>query len=344
MSSRSRLEKTVTRRTARASSGSRSQPTRPEYQRFAWIDRKMIRVREVDNDNDPGGTVAHVGLVPGVGNGASITGHSFDARHDGGTPFYVGFRVNIPLQVSNWRMKTRAWTVDNGVIQRAYDLDGDQRNWAFRVTPYNNRQVLLTLNAGTPCGQSTSICTVESTPIKSTFVVAVPGPGTAGGVLPPGTAGEPVFDVEGESVNESDGLIDFHGSAEREPELRGKRGIRNARRYGQKRQGTTRETVEVLRFAAGETEKIVTVPIIADLTDEGSESIKGALLGATGAAIRTPEAEGWIVNSDPMPRAWITRFGRTAASHAVDAIADRLERPAGAPGRVALGGVRPGRE
>ena len=33
---------------------------------------------------------------------------------------------------------------------------------------------------------------------------------------------------------------------------------------------------------------------------------------------------GTIQNSDPMPRAWIARFGRTVASHVVDAIQDRL--------------------
>ena len=318
----------------------------PEYRPFRSIGNQNIQVREEDNDSDPAGTVAHVGLAPGVDDGAIIQSHRHDARHDGDTPFYVEFELDTPLQTTPGQMKTHAWMVVDGAVERAYDLDADGRRWAFRVRPYQDRQVLLTLNAGTPCGQSSSVCTSQGTPIRSTLIVAVPGPGGRPGVLPPGTGDEVVFDVEGETVNESDGSLDFtvrlsgslttaarvwfaalDGTAER------------GRDYGR--------TVELLTFAAGETEKTVTVPIIADESDEGSEYLRGLIIGAHGARIRTREAKGWIVNTDPMPKAWIARFGSTAASQAMDAIVERLERPAGQPGRIApggiaLGGVAPG--
>ena len=39
------------------------------------------------------------------------------------------------------------------------------------------------------------------------------------------------------------------------------------------------------------------------------------------------EATGTIVNSDPLPRALIARFGRTAAVHVVEHVEERLQAP-----------------
>ena len=95
-----------------------------------------------------------------------------------------------------------------------------------------------------------------------------------------------------------------------------------------------------LRFAPGETEKTVSVPVLDDAVDEGEETLTLRLLNASGAAIADGVATGTIENSDPIPQAWLARFGRTVAGHVTDAIGERLTGPAGGGSHVTLGGQR----
>ena len=80
-----------------------------------------------------------------------------------------------------------------------------------------------------------------------------------------------------------------------------------------------------LVFAPGETRNTVSVAVLDDAHDEGMETLTLTLSNASGAAIASGSAMGRIVNSDPMPQAWLARFGRTVASQAVGAIGSRLE-------------------
>ena len=93
-----------------------------------------------------------------------------------------------------------------------------------------------------------------------------------------------------------------------------------------------------LTFAVGETEHTIEVTVLDDAHDEGSEAFALRLSNAVGAELDDAEAMGTIVNSDPMPRAWLGRFGRTAWGHTLDAVEQRL-RAAGTPAaRAAVGG------
>ena len=95
-----------------------------------------------------------------------------------------------------------------------------------------------------------------------------------------------------------------------------------------------------LRFEAGETAKTVSVPVLNDAHNEGSETLTLTLSDPFGAALADGEATGTIVNTGAMPQAWITRFGRTVAQQAVDAIGDRLGSAGSTPGaQVTIGGV-----
>ena len=78
--------------------------------------------------------------------------------------------------------------------------------------------------------------------------------------------------------------------------------------------------------------------VLADAHDAGGETLTLALSNATGAAIADAEATGTITNDDPMPRAWLARFGRTVAGQVLDAARMRAAR---APG-VEVAGSRAG--
>ena len=96
-------------------------------------------------------------------------------------------------------------------------------------------------------------------------------------------------------------------------------------------------TSGTLAFAPGETAKTVSVPVLDDAVDEGRETFTLRLSNADGARIVDGEATGTIINSDPIPKAWLARFGRTVAEQSVDAVRSRLDadRTPGFRGRIA---------
>ncbi len=90
-------------------------------------------------------------------------------------------------------------------------------------------------------------------------------------------------------------------------------------------------------FRAGETEQSVGVIVFDDSHDEDAETFEVVLSDARGAAIADGVAVGTIVNDDPMPAAWLARFGRTVAEQALDGIAGRMsaDRTPGMQGAIA---------
>ncbi len=105
-------------------------------------------------------------------------------------------------------------------------------------------------------------------------------------------------------------------------------------------------TSGVLRFAPGETAKTVSVPVLDDAHDEGSETLTLTLSRPFGAELADGSATGTINNTGAMPEAWIARFGRTVADQVLDAVDARLRaaRTAGmslSVGGETLGGAAP---
>ena len=103
-------------------------------------------------------------------------------------------------------------------------------------------------------------------------------------------------------------------------------------------------TSGTLRFAAGEQSKSVSVAVLDDDHDEGEETVTLTLSNASGARITDGTATGTIKNRDPLPRALLARFGRTAAVHVVEHVEERIAAPRepGVEGRVAGRALRPG--
>ena len=90
-------------------------------------------------------------------------------------------------------------------------------------------------------------------------------------------------------------------------------------------------------FRAGETERSVGVIVFDDSHDEEAETFEVVLSDARGAAIADGVAVGTITNDDPLPAAWLARFGRAVAEQALDGIAARMtaDRTPGLRGTIA---------
>ena len=105
------------------------------------------------------------------------------------------------------------------------------------------------------------------------------------------------------------------------------------------------------RFRPGQTETKIHVPLYNDSHDEDPETFEMVLFdagvnGPPGVSVSIADgiAVGTITNDDPMPKAWLSRFGRTVAEQALDAVADRMAA-ARTPGLdVALAGHALGAE
>ena len=98
------------------------------------------------------------------------------------------------------------------------------------------------------------------------------------------------------------------------------------------------------RFRPGQTETLIHVRLYNDSHDEDPETFEMVLfepdvIGPPGVSVSIADgvAVGTIINSDPMPAAWLARFGRTAAEQALDGIAGRIaaSRSAGVQGSFA---------
>ena len=98
------------------------------------------------------------------------------------------------------------------------------------------------------------------------------------------------------------------------------------------------------RFRPGQTETQIHVVLYNDSHDEDAETFEMVLSepgvnGPEGVSVSIADAVavGTITNSDPMPAAWLARFGRTTAEQALDGIAGRIaaQRSAGMEGTLA---------
>ena len=82
--------------------------------------------------------------------------------------------------------------------------------------------------------------------------------------------------------------------------------------------------------------------MLNDAHNEGNETLTLTLSNATGALIDDGQATGTITNADPIPQAWISRFGRTVADQVLAAVDTRMGREPTPGLEVTLAGERLG--
>ena len=101
-----------------------------------------------------------------------------------------------------------------------------------------------------------------------------------------------------------------------------------------------------VRFEPGERTRTFTVWVLDDDIDEGHETLTLTLSDPdpAGVAIARGTATGTIRNSDPIPGAWLARFGRALAQQTVDSVSDRFQarREPGFEGSVPMIGLDAG--
>ena len=191
------------------------------------------------------------------------------------------------------------------------------RRWEVTVAPGSWADVGISLTAGRACDESRARCNANA------LAATVPGPAA-------------VSVADARAREGEDETIDFAVSLSRAARAAVTVDYATADESATAGEHYTR-TSGTLTFLAGETGKTVSVPVLDDAVDEGEEIFTLRLSNASGARIADGAATGTIVNSDPLQKMWLSRFGRTVAGQVVDAVTDRLSGPPGGS-QVTLGG------
>ena len=95
-------------------------------------------------------------------------------------------------------------------------------------------------------------------------------------------------------------------------------------------------------FRPGQTRRTVKVVVVADAHDDPGETFTLRLSNPSGAYIGDGEGTATLTNSGLMPGAWLSRFGRVASDHAVQAIEARIYDTSGhaRENHLTIGGQR----
>ena len=244
-----------------------------------------------------------------------------------GESFTFGLTFSEDVAGLSYKMlRDSALSVTNGQVTRARrQTKGSNQGWTITVEPDSPAAVTVRLPAG-------SVETADGRSLESAVSATVAGP-----------VGIAVADAQ---VEEAVGaVLAFVVTLERAAS--GTVTVDYATADGTATAGADYTTTSgTLRFAAGETSKTVSVTVLDDAHDDGGETVTLTLSNPSGGRLTDGEATGTIKNRDPLPRALLARFGRTAAVHVVEHVEERIAAPRapGVEGRFAGRELRRGME
>ena len=249
-------------------------------------------------------------------------------EHDGATAFTVEIVFSeAPSGMKN-RTLRNALSVTGGAVTRVRRVNSDRAHRIVTVQPAGHGAVDIALPASPDCEAAGAICTEAGGKLETGLLTRVRGP-----------AALRVADAE---VHEGPGaVLAFAVTLDRATSAAVSVDYATSDGTAQAGSDYTAATGSVT-FAPGETAKTVSVAVLDDSHDEGSETLTLTLTNPSGAYLADGVATGTIENTDAMPQAWIARFGRTVADQVLDAVDARLRASRTAGMSVSLAGQRLG--
>ena len=241
----------------------------------------------------------------------------------GSEAFTFRVRFNLEPRVSFRVLRDESFAVTGGEVRKARRVDGRNDLREIHVEPDGWDDVSLVLPGGRACGTTGAICTADNKVLANTAVAVVPGP--------------LALSVADARIDEApNAVLAFQVTLNRA--AAGTVTVGYATADGTATAGADYTAASgTLTFDPGETAKTVNVTVLDDAHDDDEETLTLTLSNATGARIQDAEATGTIENSDPIPQAWLARFGRTVSGQVLDAVEARLRasRTAGVSVRLA---------
>ena len=248
------------------------------------------------------------------------------AEHDG-SAFTVDFDLSAePRELSFRTVRDRLFAATGARIAKAKRRTaGNDTGWRLTVVPEGYGEARLALRSTIDCSRPPGVCNRAGRRLEGPLELTVSGPPTlsvADAEVEEGEGAELRFVVELSRAVDETVTVDYATSD------------------GSATAGVDyTKTAGTLTFNPGETAHKVAVEVLDDAHDEGSETVTLTLSNATPARVKIADATatGTITNTDPMPKAWMVRFGRTVGTHVVDALDARLGARGGSS--ITVGGV-----
>ena len=259
---------------------------------------------------------------PPVETNVTASFQDLPVEHDGSSQFTFRVKTSEVLRPRSKRSIKDALTVTNSSIQKVRKV-GSQDNWRVTVQPSSTAAVSISFAPKTNCSDVLAPCTSDDRAVSSLLSAQVMGPA--------------LLSINDASAYENtDTSMSFSVTLNR-PATQTVT-VNWATANGTAMAGSDYTASSgTLTFSQGESTKTITVAILNDSIDEGSETFFVNLSNASGGQIADNQGIGTINNTDAMPGAWLSRFGRTVGAQAVDAISSRMGAPA--ENRVVIGGV-----
>ena len=254
------------------------------------------------------------------------------SEHDGSTVFTFRLRFSEDPAVSYKVLRDRAFSVSGGTVKKARRVDGRNDLREIHVQPKTTGEIRIDLPATTDCDAVDAICTGDGRPLSHSLSETIAGP-----------VGISVADAR---VEEDDGaVLSFAVTLSRAAS--GALTVDYATSDGSAQAGVDYTAASgTLTFQAGESSRTIEVSVLDDSHDDDGETLTLTLSNPSSGRLTDGEATGTIENRDPLPRALLARFGRTAAVHVVEHVEERMEAPRerGFRGRFAGQDLRRGME
>ena len=264
----------------------------------------------VETEEPPAPLTASFGAMPAEHDGSEFT---FDLLFSEAPR--VGYRV----------LRDDAFAVTGGTVERAQrQTPGSDQRWTITVKPLGYSDVSIGLPATTNCDAEGAVCTSDERPLSNANSATV--------------RARAALSVADAQVTEAAGAsIDFVVSLSRAAS--GTVTVDYATADGSATAGADYTAASgTLIFSSSQTSKTVSVTVLDDAHDDDGETFTLRLSNAAGARIADNEATGTIVNTDPLPKGWLARFGRTSAVQVVGLLDARFDEAAMPSSQLTLGG------
>ena len=265
--------------------------------------------------------------VPGIPFTASFS--AVPAEHDGATAFDIRFHLSAePAGLSYRTVQNGLFDVTGGSIEKASRLVAGKNNgWTLRILPSGSGDVTVRVKGTSACDTAPGVCTADGRKLAGGLTVSTAGPATLS-----------VADATAEEG--ADATLEFTVT------LSKARYVPTTVRYATADDSAAAgsdytATSGTLTFGRLETSKTISVPILDDAIDEGSETMTLTLSEPSdNVRLADATATGTITNTDHFQKAWLSRFGRTVGTHLTDAISERVRENTGQDSHMTIGGHR----
>ena len=251
------------------------------------------------------------------------------AEHDGASKFSVRFHLSEePDGLSHRTVHDGLFDVTGGQIVKAKRLTrGKNNGWHLDIVPSGFDDVILRVKETTDCTTKPGVCTADGRKLPGGLTISTAGPATLA-----------VADVTVQEAADAAMAFTVTMSKRRFVETT----VRYATSDGSAAAGSDyRSTSGTLTFNPLTTTQTISVPVLDDAIDEGSETMTLTLSNpSTNVRLADATATGTITNSDVLQQAWLARFGRSVGTHVTDAVGERFRDTPGQASYLTIGGYQ----